>query len=90
MNDLNVIKIRDQGMDLRFFVVCFKICTRGLAFKLRVGFLCFLILTLFGKSFKLAFLGRTLDRFRDLNFRVKGFELKYFSKSQKVIKSTIK
>ena len=90
MDDLNVIKIRDQGMDCAVFVVCFKICTRGLAFKLRVCFFCFSNLTLFGKSFKLAFLGRTLDRFRDLNFRVKGFELKYSSKSQKVIKATIK
>ena len=61
-----------------------------ISFQIKGGFLCFLILTLFGKSFKLAFLGRTLDRFRDLNFRVKGFELKYSSKSQKVIKSTIK
>ena len=31
-------KIRDQGMEFQFFVLCLEICVRGLGFKLRVGF----------------------------------------------------
>lgn len=38
---LKSTKIRDQGMELAFFEVRFKICLRGLAFKLRGRFFCF-------------------------------------------------
>ena len=49
-------QIRDQGMGLRFFVLCFKICTCGVASKLRVGFLGFSVLALFEKSLQIYFL----------------------------------
>ena len=34
---LKVTKIRDLGMELRFFVVRFGICLRGVALEMRVG-----------------------------------------------------
>ena len=40
-----VTKIRDLGMEINFFVVCFKICIWGVDFKIRVDFFCFLKLT---------------------------------------------
>ena len=40
-------KIRDQGMDLRVFMLRFLICVRGVGLEIRRGFLCFWEMTLF-------------------------------------------
>ena len=35
---LKLIKIRDQGMEIQFLMVRFKLCTCGVDFNLRGGF----------------------------------------------------
>ena len=39
---LKLIKIRDLGMENGVFVVCFKVCLRGVSRKISITFLCFL------------------------------------------------
>ena len=55
MEDFKIIKIRDQGVEKRIFVLCFKLCTRGVYFKLRVGFFCFLKMGFFEECGNLIF-----------------------------------
>ena len=50
MEDFKADQNRDQGMENVIFVVRFEICTRGVAFKIMVGFLRFLKIALFVKS----------------------------------------
>ena len=59
-----LIKIRDQGMEILFFVLCFKICPCGVDLEILMPFLCFLFLVLFSE--KLAhplFWGQALNLF---------------------------
>ena len=47
---ISIIKIRDQGVEFVFFVLRFEICISGVAFKLKVCFLCFWEMGVFVKS----------------------------------------
>ena len=67
-------KIRAQGVELRFFVLWFKICVRGLAFKIRARFLRFLKLVLFVRSLQIHFLrGQLSNKFFKLLFSRSNF-----------------
>ena len=81
------IKIPDQCMESHFFALCLKICSRGLAFKLRASFLRFSKIGLFVNILQICFLRDrifwSISRFlilKDPSFEVK----KLPSKSQKV------
>ena len=38
-------KIRNQDMEIDIFMLCFKICLRGVGFKIKEGFLIFKVLS---------------------------------------------
>ena len=60
-------KKRDQGMGLRFFVLCFKYVWWGVGFKIRVSFLCFEEMMLFCEEFvSSVFEGSTLNHSQNL------------------------
>ena len=64
--------------------MCFKICIRGVRFRIKVWFLCFSILTLFVISFQIeVFEVRLWTIFKGLNFRVKDLKLKKSLQSPK-------
>ena len=67
------------------FVLCFEICISGVVAEMRVPFLRFSKIGLFGKNLEICFLMVGLwIYFLDFNFRVKGFKFKLVSpKSQK-------
>ena len=61
-------------MELRIFVLWFKICVRGLAFKIRARFLRFLKLVLFVRSLQIHFLrGQLSNKFFKLLFSRSNF-----------------
>ena len=71
MVDFKKTKIRDRVIENYFFVLRFKICTYGVAFKIRVSFYCFSKLTLFVKNLQIYFLrDQLLINFNNSNFKI--------------------
>ena len=70
MDNFKVNKKHDQGMEMVFFVVRLRICIGGVSFKLRLGFLCFVEMGVFGKSLQVCFLRvQLLSQFQELQFQ---------------------
>ena len=63
MGDFKTIKKHDQGMDRGCFVLCFKICVRGVGLKIRVVFCVFYFLWFLGRVWEFSFWDRALNIF---------------------------
>ena len=64
-------------MEIHFFVFRFLICIQGVDLKIMVPFLRFSNLALFLRSLGICFLrGLILNQSKDLNLKIKDFEVK--------------
>ena len=88
MGDFKTIKKHDQGMDRGCFVLCFKICVRGLGFKIRGVLLFFDFSTFLGKVTNLVFRIRLKIISKNSNFKIQYLYVKRSLQNLKITKST--
>ena len=76
-------------MGWSIFVLCFKLCVRGLDFKIMMPFLCFLKMEVFCEKFENSLRDQLLNQFQNSNFNIKTFKVKIIpSKFQKCQNNT--